>query len=1108
MKINPAFRLCLPLAAALVILAASLLCLPHNTRAALPTGDQAALFRTNSPGEAEPAPLPDPRWLALSKAAEPAPMAVSVVSAEAATTSSINIDLLNGHVAGRVPLPTLVTLRLVRNGEVLVTVGEMPVPEPGSYYYYFTPNRVWEVCDPYPPYCTIIRPLENDELWLEQSGAVFSMTVPHLTALASSEEDRVFGETLPGASLNIYFYPEDEPTQVYTATAVASTGGYSAILPVNVQRKDSGFSQVEVAPGRYAYRALRAPLLAPHVGGIAIYGSAAPGEMVMIDVINPDADELIAATENYVDSDGFFSAYVYLGSNQQVLTENLLLRAECAGQTFSMTIPHLTAFADIAAGKIGGETIPGAPLEILRFDGPIQGYIPAPWVGNPTAHTSLSAEPDGEYSASMPLSPPDYGVVAATLSDEHQAFTHFVTPYLLANVGTTSSSTSLYLSRTYVLGQLPVYNQPITLAVEGPSGYLKDQLQSFTLQTGNFTLESPNYSGLVIDSGDLMTVTAPGLAPVSVPVPLFTAEGDYETNQIWGKAPPGSSLRVSIYNGYSPIYPPEHDRFLDATLDVTATASGDYLADFTGTFTLTQYSSAAVTLWTAEGHALQRHAEFPNPCSHGVSGARIGSHRVEMTPRSNCSQTFLRLLTADGREKGTAVIPEYVWEPSYVSLYDQDYTPAIIEPGDWLEANYLGTFTRFEVPALNARIDEQASAISGTAPAGSEVTAILKSPDGSGFITGTAGLDGSYLLPISDPSLLTGGLFAKVMLSGSDPVFYVLDVLPLLETTLYYNRIWGTIMPYSSYTLTWQSPTGEFTATGTTYSTGYVSQYMDAPLRIVSPGDLIRLQTQEHTVSMTVPLLSAELDSSSATVTGVAPPESRLVIELYNSNQYYYWQPDASQIVTSTTNGDFSAAFPEMAPLTRAYGSVIYRDGNGHKTYYSFANPYLEITIGEMCMSGSVPAPRQPYALTHQSVTGATEVYTGTAYGDNGLFGECLQEATQPGDLFMLESPAGSMVFSYTVPELTALHDYELQAVIGAAPPQVALDVKFYPPNFGEIFRRTASGADGRFGVDTSDLPLSVRTSGNVAFYDPAGAIVRRNFVVSGYQHFFPVMMR
>jgi hypothetical protein len=1108
MKINPAFRLCLPLAAALVILAASLLYLPHNTRAALPTGDQAAIFQTYSSEDTEPAPLPDPHWLALSKAAETAPPAASGESAQAAVAFSINIDLIGGHIAGRVPLPTQVTLNLIRAGVTLVTRTTFPVLEPGTYFYSFSPDYTWEICDPYPYYCTLVRPEENDVLWLEQSGAVFSMTVPHLTALASPELEQVYGEAIPGAALRIFLYPEEDSNQVYSTTTTAVPGGaYSASLqPADIHRQDGGFSQVEAAPGRYAYRAFRAPLLGAHVGGDIIYGSAAPYHEVSIDVIRLGTpDEIIGSTGASVDKNGAFTAY------WQNLTEGLVLQAECAGQTFSMTVPRLTASAEIAASVVSGETLPGAPVEVRRFDGPINYYLSSPWLDIPAVQTSLVASPSGAYTASLPLVPPDYGIVLVTLPDEQQAFTHFVTPFLLANVGAGGQYDYPYIWRTHIWGQLPVYNQPVSLTVQGPSGFLKDRLQGSTNNIGYLMLQGVDNSGLVIESGDRITVTSPGFAPLHIPIPLFTAEGDREANRVSGKAPPGSSLQVTVQDDYYiPPYPEEDYGLPQATMNVTATVYGDYLADFTGRFTFTQWTYASVILWTPENHGLRRPVEFPPVCPPVVTGARVGGNRVEFDAVGGCAETYLRLLAPDGSEKGTGVIPPYVWEPAGIGMFDRDYQPAIITPGDWLEINYLGAITLYEVPAITARIDEQALGIVGTAPAGMEVTALLNPPGAAGMvITGTAGLDGSYLLPISNPDLLTAGLQVRVMLSSAKPAFYVLDVLPLLETTLYYYRMYGTISPDSAYTLTWQSYDGadEFTTAGVSYSDGYFFMYMDDPGRIVSPGDQISLQSSGRAVSMTVPLLSAEIELPSATVTGKAPSDSRLEVHLSEWDGNFYGYPDETQIVTATASGDFSAPFPELAPLTRAEGAVIYRDPHGHTTYYDFASPYLDITINEECMGGSVPAMRQPYVLTHQPLAGLTQVVTGTASSYNGLFGVCLLQVVQPGDHFMLESPAGTMVLTYTVPLLSIHHDFERQAVIGRAPPLAELQVSFMTYFSMDIVRRTTAGLDGVFGIDTSDLDLVLRSFGQLIYYD-SGARLRSNFVVTGYNHFFPVMMR
>jgi hypothetical protein len=356
--------------------------------------------------------------------------------------------------------------------------------------------------------------------------------------------------------------------------------------------------------------------------------------------------------------------------------------------------------------------------------------------------------------------------------------------------------------------------------------------------------------------------------------------------------------------------------------------------------------------------------------------------------------------------------------------------------------------------------------------------------------------------------MLTAGLRAKVMLSGASPGFYAVDSLPLIATTLYDNRITGMINPDTTYTLTWQSPDNQLSAAGVSWPSGYYYLSMDNPLRLVAPGNQIRLQTSGRNVSTTVPLLSAEIDLALATVRGKAPPNSLLQVNLSDWDRDFYDLPDATQVVTSSASGEFTAAFPQFAPLTRAWGSLVFRDTDGHHSKFAFASPYLEITINGLCLSGSLPAPRQPFVLVHQLLSGAAEVITGTAYAENGLFGACLQQVVRSGDQVTLESPAGSLVMQYTVPELFAEHDFGRQVVTGFAPPQAGVVVNFYTSSYSGITRRTISGADGAFGIDTSDLSLKLNDYGIITYNDPAGAIIRRYFAVSGYQRFFPFMPR
>ncbi len=116
----------------------------------------------------------------------------------------------------------------------------------------------------------------------------------------------------------------------------------------------------------------------------------------------------------------------------------------------------------------------------------------------------------------------------------------------------------------------------------------------------------------------------------------------------------------------------------------------------------------------------------------------------------------------------------------------------------------------------------------------------------------------------------------------------------------------------------------------------------------------------------------------------------------------------------------------------------------------------------------------------------------------------CFTTTVQSGDQISLQSAATTEVF--TVPLLTARHNYARQAVEGSAPPQGALFTEF-KSLYGGV-RRVFADGNGQYGVDTSDMHLPLKTIGRTYLYDDAGNMTSAYFTITGYQAFLPVIRR
>jgi len=242
--------------------------------------------------------------------------------------------------------------------------------------------------------------------------------------------------------------------------------------------------------------------------------------------------------------------------------------------------------------------------------------------------------------------------------------------------------------------------------------------------------------------------------------------------------------------------------------------------------------------------------------------------------------------------------------------------------------------------------------------------------------------------------------------------------------------------------------------------------------------------------------LTAHIDRASATIFGQAPPFAQLKVMPYS---YYGY----SQNVTATASGAYSATFPSLAPLNTTYGRLTYYDAAGNQIGLSFATAHWDVVVNDPCLSGIIDVPGTPLTLTLRNGSGTVKsTYAFTP--PYASYSACFTTTIQSGDRIALQSIAATEVF--TVPLLTARHNYARQAVIGSAPPSATLFTEFNPLQVNT--RRVFANSLGQYGVDTSDLHLPLQTRGRIYLTDEAGNTTSAYFTVTGYQAYLPIIRR
>jgi hypothetical protein len=271
-----------------------------------------------------------------------------------------------------------------------------------------------------------------------------------------------------------------------------------------------------------------------------------------------------------------------------------------------------------------------------------------------------------------------------------------------------------------------------------------------------------------------------------------------------------------------------------------------------------------------------------------------------------------------------------------------------------------------------------------------------------------------------------------------------------------------------------------------------------------APGDVFTLTVPPETRTLTVPVLSAHLNPRTAAVTGEAPAGENVTVYLYGRYTRLVQTVPAP-------DGTYTANFPQFAYLPELRGYVEYRTPQGDTVQLDFAAPHWEVTIGQRSVMCYSSRPGEAVDFAWYSVGGEVLTGTRTTSVRDGSFALYLKENIAPGDRLVITDTLGTRIF--TVPRVTAVHDYTSQTLTGTALPRARVDVDFrtlgglYANGGGiSVIRRVYADPQGNYGMDTSDLPLLPGALGSIKTWDTDGNRIQVDFVVNGYQTWLPLI--
>ena len=612
------------------------------------------------------------------------------------------------------------------------------------------------------------------------------------------------------------------------------------------------------------------------------------------------------------------------------------------------------------------------------------------------------------------------------------------------------------------------------------------------------------YSGsdpITLEGGDFITVTTPRGIQVALALPELTAQADSDTDMISGQAPPNAPLTVMVYDWSLPWF---SEIFSGV---VTSTAQGSYNLDLNALGGFTKRATGQVLYTTPEGHSVVRGFASLQLCEPSLGAIQVGGNLLNLYSDYYCPPVTLRLRDAQSQIKVEQQIsPGYGYA---VYLTDSTGRPIPVLPGDSVEIETDdGSLLTTAIPTLTAALDASANTVAGQAPPGTELSIQVATPQlgfyypNTATLTTTADAQGNYAVNLTGFHTLAPGDRARVTYTVGEQTFYADDAVPLAQAYLYQSSVQGWLPPLTPYTVTYMTADSSLTTTVSGYYAGTDGAF-GTYVSLMQAGDWLTITTPVHTWQQTLPFLSAHIDRASATVSGQAPAGAQLLVNLFADDS-----PAATQLVTTTAEGAYTATFSTLTPLHTAWGTLTYSDPNDFQVILDFATPHWEVILGNSCLSGNAEAAGSPITVTLLSGDGTFKGEATTwAFGTNGWYFVCLPATLQPNDHLILAHPTG--VTTYTVPNVTAHHDYDLQALTGQALPDSALVATFITSYYPYIVNRHAQAdATGHYGMDTSDLTLRLGQAGYVVMTDSDGNTVRQDFVIRGHPIYFPLLTK
>lgn len=1051
----------------------------------------------------------DPRWLAMLSAERTPLEGTADAEGTAAAALTVNALVQDGSVAGFAPSGVPVQITIERGGLPIATNTVAPVLIDVGWLYSW--STYWSGA-------YIGQGFSGgDVIRVVQGNLSRTLTVADFRAVAYPATDHLKGVAAPVSSFYIQGTSALDPTDEYTTTASSDVAGefdvdLSSIA--DVMAGDTGFLRQTLDPYRSIAARFVAPRIQAQVGNNVVGGRVAPYQVLTMKVIA--GGTIVASRSMAGDYAGQFEMCMVTCSGPNasfaVLLPGRQVELTAGDQVLTMTIPVLSARAALVQQQVAGSATPGAVVSLLRWPGPIGAIAGGP-IGaiEFDSHTVVTASAEGVFTASLPFEPADYGAAVVHDGVGHLAYARYAVSNVHVVIDRRDQVAGL------LSGQIDRMSEAVTLTVLGPSGFPKAEVAASTSALGRLEmgLVYPWFqqADLLLTDGDTISVTNPDGLSIVIPIEGISVTADVLAQRISGQGPSSTRLPIKLY-GVDP-YPAFPNGYETSVLTDLA---GFFGLDLVGV-RIKSYSRGTINWTNSDGHTIEQAFTATPTCLPDVQSVLVDGNTLTYVPNFDGSgqcayTTTLSLSSSQGVVKHTLLLPIY-GATSTAELTGVDGDPIRIEPGDTLTILNGTQELTLPVPLLSVAADVSLQRVTGRAPAGSTVHLVTYNAFGPQSPVGptpqwiqdvVADLQGDYYwdIPVNP-----GDYVQASIVSRSGVSFETMAVVPAIELYLYQTAFAEALPPLTPYTITLQSshPTTPTVVAGVTTDRGGIRgnpPYTPGDLPwFVQPGDRVIVEAGSYARDWTLPRFTASIDVLQAAVYGEAPANHTLTIRSYYDASSVSGQSDGT--------GHYRIPLPAgVYPGTGLYVTLHTAQGDRLTLMAGVSNwkvdinsPCVEFSTSRLVSSGVVTlADSQGHLRATQNLMGYYQSMWQVCFsGGANLI------TVRPGDRLSL-TVDGEVWSSYTVPTLTLVHDPGRGVVIGSAPAEgfASLSLSRFESAYTLGGRSVSVGPTGTFGIDISDLPWQPRQTVYLRYGDGAGNWAQQPFVLTGYQHWLPII--